>query len=431
MNPETQSQNNQNQTKNHILREIFSMNCTSTKIEWATHFPRELIALKFISQNALKPQSFEERITEFNKIMYNAFMTEANKEFFLEYYCNIMQIRKGFRLLLQVFRWKMAKVYNTEDLFMNPVREGQKNTVTILQNRHKYVFTVRELMNHLNSALTHSPSFFSEPLACKNPYTNQPFTKSALYAIYFAIRESTFVMPAVIHQYFLSSFNLQRFLNENEIEIRDVYISNYVKNLSEENVHYTVSLMFKKHNINLKINTEFPKKRLLQVMTPYLLEYYKSEYSMKHWTKAKSYVKLHTMLQDLIMVNPTFGRKKIEYETVPFSMKKKGKIIYDEVTPEMKIPSTSEFMKSHLELKPDMTNRILNVYDRMHYNGRHYNDRQYNSIVNDIEEEDDDDVDEEEEEEQEEEEEEEIQNNIVIPPHDIFDDDSENSDHDS
>jgi hypothetical protein len=329
---------------------------------WST----DEFTIRMMCENAMKTKTNLERIGEFKKTIESIFVFGKNKDLFVENYCKLLQIRSAFKTFLKIYRWKKTPVYNTDDLLMNPVREGQKNTLTIMQNGRKYIFTVKELINHLKTALLHSPGFFSEPIPCKNPYTNQPFTKSELYSIYFAIRESTFLMPPLIHQFFLTGFHLQRFLNEHEDDIRDEYIVNYVNTMGCDHSHLRVIIneMLEKHGIaNIKIHPNFPKKTLLEVMRPYLMEHYKSEYSLKHWTRAKSFMKLNTMLHELEHVNPAFGRKQFKI-TSPFKPCKK-EIGFNQITPSFKKPPTMDFMQNHLQLKPGMTTRILNAYERM------------------------------------------------------------------
>ena len=350
---------NTNTNTNAILRMLYpDIYHANYKCQWNIQFPPNYFAVAFMCGSVIKGNPDVKRLEEFEKMIVSKLVSDDMKSIFIECYCKLMKTRRAFQTLLKIRRWNKAPVYNTEDLFMNPVGEGQKNTVTIMQNDYKYVFTVKELMNHLTTDLINSPGFFVNPICCKNPYTNQPFTKSSLYAIYFAIRESTFVMPTFIHQYFLSGFNLQRFMNENEDEIRDAYIVNYVKTMTSDCVYPRVREMLDKHGITgIKIDRRFPRKRLLEVMMPYLVEDYKSEYSMKYWTKAKSFMKLNTMLHELKNTCPSFGRKQ-------YKCSNKSET-YNDTVPVFKKPNTYDFMYSHLKLNTTMTNRILDAYERL------------------------------------------------------------------
>ncbi len=141
-------------------------------------------------------------------ILSNVFISEINKEEIMNIFCKIQRFIHAMFRLQYIWKWKRANVYNTEDLYMNPIHIGQKNTIVLLQNNTKYIFQIKELIGSINTSLSNSCHFFLEPLVCKNPYTNLPFDKASLYNIYYAIRESTFIMPTLIHQYFLSDFDL-------------------------------------------------------------------------------------------------------------------------------------------------------------------------------------------------------------------------------
>ena len=63
----------------------------------------------------------------------------------------------------------------------------------------------------INNALSNSPDFFSVPLVIKNPYNNVPFNKSTLYNIYFNIMSKTYIVSELIHKFFLTNFDINKF----------------------------------------------------------------------------------------------------------------------------------------------------------------------------------------------------------------------------
>jgi hypothetical protein len=247
---------------------------------------------------------------------------------------------------------------------MNPIHIGQKNTITLLQNNTKYIFQIRELIGSMNTALSNSCHFFIEPIICKNPYTNIPFDKASLYNIYFAVRSSTFIMPPLLHQYFLSDFHISDFAITNQHMMNEEYLRTYVDNNCAQEVNDIVKDMFDDHKINIKIHKGFPKDLLFSIMKPYLHLYFISNYSFNEFKKRFHFKILHRKLHEFVKFNPTFGRKKVRFTQLnPFSKSKKIEHYFDENHIVFNEPvdcqnSAKYFMKSHL-CKKEFNNRNL------------------------------------------------------------------------
>lgn len=297
-------------------------------------------------------------------ILSNIFLNETKKTEVLNVFHNIQKFTHAIYRLKHLWKLKRANIYNTDDLFMNPIHVGDKNTIVLLQNNTKYVFHIRELIGSINTSLSNSCHFFLEPSTCKNPYTNIPFDKSSLYNIYFAIRESTFIMPSIMHQYFLSDFNLSTFAINNEHLLNKEYLRTYVNNNCIEDVRERVIEMFEDHRISIKIIKGFPNDKLLKIMRPYLHLYYISNFSLNEYEKNHDYRLLNRKLVEFIKYNPTFGRKKMRLIDVkPFSKEKKVDIYFDDnhvlFNNSFNYENSSHvFMKSHL-YKTEFYNRNL------------------------------------------------------------------------
>jgi len=244
--------------------------------------------------------------------LMNMFVSESLKSKILEIFCKIQRFVHAIIRLKHIWRFNRAKIYNSDDLYMNPIHIGQKNTMVLFCNNTKYVFQIRELIASVNSCLSNSSYFFTEPIVCKNPYTNLPFRKSDLYNIYFAIRESTFIMPTLFHKYFLSGFNLSNFTTYNEHLINQEYLKTYVENNCIQDISDHVKEMFDEHKINIRIHKNFPKDELYIIMKPYLELYYLSNYSLNNCIKDYNYSILHKKLHEFKDFNPTFGRRTVK-----------------------------------------------------------------------------------------------------------------------
>ena len=240
----------------------------------------------------------------------------------------------GMNKLKQIVKWKKSKIYNTEDLHMNPIEPNQKNTMTILQNNTRYVFHIRELITCLKTYLTNASNFFVEPIYCKNPYTNIPFDKSTLYNIYFAINNSTYMMPPIFQQFFLYDFNISKFAIDNEEMLSLASFKSYVNNNVRSQVKKYVEMMFTRYNTGLIIDPIYSDVQLFSYMRPYLELYIKSLYAPRHSQRHSSSRELYIKLRRFGELNPLFGRKKVKIErdgNNPFLKKRKLTVVFDDV----------------------------------------------------------------------------------------------------
>jgi hypothetical protein len=312
-------------------------------------------------------------LTNFCNIVENTF-NEKNMDEFYEINASVSKIKRCFTKILRLWKWKRAKIYNIEDLCMNTIYSGQKNTVTILKNNMKYVFSLKDLICNFNSELSNIYNLFVQPLPCKNPYTNECFNKSDLYNIYFAICDSTFLMPKLIHEYFLMDFCLSRYMNENDYMIKEYYAEKYVNKITNDIVLKCTNDMFREHNIlSIKINKEFPKQLLKELMTPYLKLYYLSKFSQNKMKKAYSFMKLHKILHNIMKDTPNFGRKRYISILNGNNKKRYLNFVFNTKLPEIKI--VNDFMTDHLHLK-------ITEYSYIMANYQNYETEMRNQILN-------------------------------------------------
>jgi hypothetical protein len=159
-------------------------------------------------------------------ILENIFISQHNKERML----NFIQCAQKHYFALNKFaficKYKRASSGCSTDMYMTPISENNSDTITILQENTKYTFTFSDLNKIINKSLCNHYEFYAEPNPIKNPYNNIPFSKSNLYAIYFAIKKSNFMISSIFHNYFLSNFSLTKFINQYEHQLRKKYIEN-------------------------------------------------------------------------------------------------------------------------------------------------------------------------------------------------------------
>jgi hypothetical protein len=252
-----------------------------------------------------------------NSVIYdNIFIDVEKKEELLNFFNQSQKYYRAFCRLAYIYKYKKARNYDMDkDLCMNPLSTlNNKSKINIYDEASKtnYQFRLSDLIKIINTALSNAPEFFSEPLQIKNPYTNIPFSKTILYNIYFAIKKSNFIMPTLFHLFFISEFNLNNFLLNNEAFIRDIVIENFVKAASSDERYYYILYMIQKHKHSTKsliIHPQFPTYKLIETFNKHLYNFLHSLYSFNPCKRKLCRKILRKDLRRFTRLNPTYGRK--------------------------------------------------------------------------------------------------------------------------
>jgi hypothetical protein len=264
-----------------------------------------------------KKYSVKEKYIFLNNSLNNIFLSNTCKN---EIFTIFSKIQKIFFSLLRfkyLLLFKKSKLVVENDLSLNPIRENEKYIIVILQGINKYIFHIRDLLQIINSSIGRSEYFFSIPIPVKNPYNNSIFTKSNLYNIYFFIKFQTNYFSEIFHSFFLSNFDLSKFFIKNQSLLRSFAIQDYYKNSSESDLSMDIEEMLEDFNYEnqfheIKIDKDFPNKKLLEIMKPYLYLYLLGKNSYLECEKNYSKKQLKQKLKDFYSFNPSFGRKLIK-----------------------------------------------------------------------------------------------------------------------
>lgn len=170
------------------------------------------------------------KFLELYNILNNVFMSEEIKEKYFSMFTKIQKIRYSLKKFGFICKFKKMKIQVDYDLLLNPINIHDNNTICIIQDNFKYFFTVRDLINIIETALSNAPGFFVNILTPKNPFNNISFSLSCLYNIYFKLKQSQYIMPILFHLFFLSNFDKIDFVLEYEAIIRDYAIKKFIYN---------------------------------------------------------------------------------------------------------------------------------------------------------------------------------------------------------
>ena len=261
-------------------------------------------------------------------------LTDKKKqEEFLNYFNKIQKTYNTLNRFVYNYKFKKTKIVVNTDMGLNELSETDKNVISIIDNKSKYLFHVNDLIKIINVSLTNSYLFFSEPKSVKNPYNNLPFNKSTLYNIYFHIRYKTDYYPELLFKFFECNFNLTNFKISNENLLREYTIENYVYKSPSNIIEVDIKQMITSFNLYCKrvrvknrilIDEDFPTNKLVTIMKPYLFLYCKALYSFHPQIKKQYSDFFKVSMLRFNKFNPQFGRKryKILYRTTKYFKKK-------------------------------------------------------------------------------------------------------------
>ena len=250
------------------------------------------------------------------------FLIENNKEDQLVFRETFFKIQRIYYVLNRfAYKWKFkkAKIIVNTDMCLNELTEGNTNVISIIQDKSKYLFNIRDLINIVETALTSSNNFFIQPKCVKNPYNNVPFNKSTLYNIYFFVKFNTHYYSELFYKYFNCDFNLTTFKHSHEYILREKVISTYVyksaANILYDEIIYMIDefndMISGIHSMNkLLIDKNFPKDKLIKIMQPYLYLFIKALYSYHPTDKRNFTFYFKQGMMRFYKFNPHFGKQE-------------------------------------------------------------------------------------------------------------------------
>jgi len=275
-----------------------------------------------------------------------------SREDFIDLFCKIQKTYHSFSRLAFIYKYKKSAMSVITDIGLNDITVNDKNVICIYHFNSRYLFNINDLLKIITTSITNSYMFFSQPLPSKNPYNNLPFTKSNLYNIYLFLKFKTNIYNDLFVKFFHCDFNLTTFYHKYEYLLRQYILDNFIKNSTEdlliEEIKKMINLFNKKTTKKILINDEFPKKRLIKIMKPYLMLYLQSYYSFVPIVKNNAIVLLNSKLKKFQKFNPKFGRKiyKLGFKNYP-NFKKKSYI------------KSIEFLDNHIAFNFDEETNFL------------------------------------------------------------------------
>lgn len=268
----------------------------------------------------------KEKYKAYKSLITNMFLSDTTREQIIQifgtaqkHYFAISRFSRHVRKYLQIKNNYQHKI--ATDLSLTPLIEKHKHTFIVYENSNSYLFSISDIVNIIYTSITNAPNFFEAPIHPKNPYTNVPFTIATLYAFFYKVHKMYYSIPQILENYYKCHFNLKWFQIENQFEIRDICIKQYVKKSPKTVIYKEIIDMISEEFYNPKtdeslyIDKEFPIPRLIEIMTPYLYLYFVANYHIfkteKQIIARRSFKRAVKIFMDY---NPNFGERIQEPE---------------------------------------------------------------------------------------------------------------------
>jgi hypothetical protein len=142
----------------------------------------------------------------------------------------LFHMHSTMRLLKRVFTKRPSyPAHITCDLSGTPFAEYRHpDSFDLIHDNAVYTFKHSDMHNIIQSALTHSYEFVTEPLPIRNPYTGVPFNPCQLWLIWLRMKQ-----PPTLFTYFLKCKDTLEFSLKYEALLRSYIIDAYIRDLSE------------------------------------------------------------------------------------------------------------------------------------------------------------------------------------------------------
>ena len=274
---------------------------------------RDFIYYSFINvvNIELVNYSTKRKFTILQNVLDNSMICLVRKNFILYNFCKAQRHYWALNKFAYACKYKKTKIYDNDvDLYMRPLSNYKPHIIiTILHDNIKYVFKISDLITIINKSLSNSTNFFCEPQYIKNPYTNVRFTNAILYSIYYFIKDSSYLVSILFHQYFMTGFDLSAFAYQNESLLRDISIHEFIRNGTYmQRKVYTENMLHKyKDVLLLNIQLGFPSVYVIDAFKKYLKDYLFSMYSLNPELKLRAEYKLTRQLVRFARLNPYYG----------------------------------------------------------------------------------------------------------------------------
>lgn len=306
------------------------------------------------------------KYTHLRDSLNNIFLSDIEKIAVMDEFSRTQRMYFMLLRFVQKCKWCKAKVHINTDLYMNELCPRNPRTFMLLQNGKIYYFSVTDIIKIIKTSITHSSFMFSLPIRAKNPYNNMEFSKADLYNMYFKLKSVLLNVPTLIHQYFLYNFDVYLLKKNHENTLMQHIVDNNIQNiLDDQYLHNEYLEMIHMYKLERKIavHKNFPVKRLLEVMKPYIRLFMLTKYISDPVLSSNFAHELKYKLKWFADTYPIFGRK---YNQSSMQNVRLLNYSFVDIFETNYIPQVDNFMKSHLYADYNFTSTIHRGFYDIH-----------------------------------------------------------------
>ena len=259
----------------------------------------------------------------YNYIMTNRFITKAKKVIIINIFFNIRTTYDRLNSFAKIVKNKLTRKSSvTTDLCLNNLDNYPEYLkIDIIQHNTKYTFSLADMLNLWNKALTKSITFSPIPEYPKNPYTNIPFNKAVFVNSYLKLKKTHYTIPISLELLWRSSLDIDKFELEAYTLLKECAVKNYIEDSSDEVLLYDVINMLSSLGSYINYRTIHPdfyskKSFIVKHMKPYLMMFLMSQESCNKFKRKLFRHKAINELLSFFALKPTFGRR-IVYPILP------------------------------------------------------------------------------------------------------------------
>ena len=263
-----------------------------------------------------------------DNILENEFISINAKLQLEKIYIKCKNIKNKLTSFVKIYKWKKSVLYEVDyDLYLKPLKDfPKKQIVIILENNTRYSFRLNDLNNYWIICLTNNQGLFSKPLELKNPHTNIKISTHNLFNIYFALLNSSLIIPLCINGLFSCLMNVETFSYQFYGLLKERTIVNFIKSDGIFEKYEQILNML--HDLRKDVDyltisntvTYRSKVFLCKKLKETLLFYLKNKYSCNPLIRRDSGEKVKMSLKTYLQEHPNYGLSESDIiKYVPFA----------------------------------------------------------------------------------------------------------------
>ena len=241
---------------------------------------------------------------EYRSVILNIFSNAQSRYMALLHFKNICKWKRLY---------KSASIVNTIE-FDNLDDVPSYRKLDLVEDNVIYSFSIYDLIKIVIKSLSFHIELFTEVIKVKNPWTNKELPYVSLLSIYHFIHFNTRIMkmPLLLSRFYQANFNLKRFERNNDFLIKDTIIRT-IRSEDNKEILKFIRMMISNYNRKfpsdpILFSNDFPEKRKMEYMIPFLENFMQSKYSIDEKNKQFNKMRYLSKMNKFKQANPLLGR---------------------------------------------------------------------------------------------------------------------------